>query len=74
MTFRSSFLVNWKWCSGVTKAGTEKKKNYFQTKKFSCRIQLLETSDYRTFTCPCLVPRPGQSTWLEELMNGLLIH
>ena len=22
----------------------------------------------------CLVPRPGQSTWLEELMNGLLIY
>ena len=20
--------------------------------------------------CLCLVPRPGQSTWLEELMNG----
>ena len=23
---------------------------------------------------PCLVSRPGGSTWLEELMNGLLIH
>ena len=22
----------------------------------------------------CLVPWPGPSTWLEELMNGLLIH
>ena len=22
-------------------------------------------------TVQCLVPRPGQSTWLEELMNGL---
>ena len=23
---------------------------------------------------PCLVPRPGRSTWLDELLNGLLIH
>ena len=22
----------------------------------------------------CLVLKPGRSTWLEELMNGLLIH
>ena len=22
----------------------------------------------------CLVPKPVQSTWLEEIMNGLLIH
>ena len=22
----------------------------------------------------CLAPRPGRNTWLEELMNGLLIH
>ena len=26
------------------------------------------------FLCPCLVSWPGRSTWLVELMNGLLIQ
>ena len=28
----------------------------------------------RAILVQCLVPRPRNSTWLEELMNGLLIH
>ena len=36
--------------------------------------EIVIVNEARVWYENCLVPRPRRSTWLEELMNGLLIH